>query len=180
MNKFNKGNASVLALAVAGLAVALLALGLVLSLNKNPGQGTTLTYEAALHNINLYNWQNDVVTDLTSLRTPLSGLVSQSATWNPVALSSSTPMASTTVTVTSTVGDFCFASLSSATGPADAFHLGCYITSANTAFTVLTFEDALPGADTIDFVTGTLRLRVLPQASFAAPASLLSATTSTP
>ncbi len=108
----------------------------------------------------------DVKTDLESVRSPLSGTLSGSATYDAASLADGAG-ATTTVTVTgAALGDFAFVSFSL---DLQGISVTAYVTAANTVAVRLQNETT----GVVDLASGTLRARVIPQASFAAPSALL-------
>jgi hypothetical protein len=106
-----------------------------------------------------------VLDDLTAIRTPTAGVLSGSATFDPASLATNTG-ATTTVSVSgAAVGDFVLASFSA---DLQGITLSGYVSASNTVS--VRFQNGTAG--TIDLASGTVRVRVLPQASFAAPAAL--------
>jgi hypothetical protein len=108
---------------------------------------------------------NDLITDVTAIRTSIGGVISGSATFNPADLADG---AGETTTVTATgaaLGDFALASFSL---DLQGITVTAYVSAADTVTVRLQNESG--GA--IDLASGTLRVRVLPQATFAAPAAI--------
>jgi hypothetical protein len=107
-----------------------------------------------------------LLTDITAVRTPLAGVISGSATWNPGNLVDGAGETSSSITATgAALGDFVLVS-----APYDLQGVTCngYVDAADSVKVRLQNETG--GA--VDLASGTWRVRVLPQASFAAPAAL--------
>jgi hypothetical protein len=112
---------------------------------------------------------DSILTDMTAVRTVLGGILSGSATYDTASLNDAAG-ATTTVTVTgAALGDFVMVSLGvdlagiSVTG---------YVSAADTVAVRIQNESG----GTLDLASTTIRVRVIPQASFAAPAALTTTT----
>lgn len=107
----------------------------------------------------------DVAADLAALRTPLAGLLTGSATYDAPSLVDAAG-ATATVTVTgAALGDFAMASLGVDVA---GISVTAYVSAANTVSVRLQNESG----GTLDLLSTTLRVVVLPFGSFAAPAAL--------
>jgi hypothetical protein len=113
----------------------------------------------------LENDLNSLLTDITAVRAVLAGILSGSATWDAASISDG-DMESKDITVTgAAIGDFVLVSMG-----VDVVDLGvsAQVTATNTV--TVTLLNNTGGA--VDLASTTCRVRVLPQASFAAPAAL--------
>lgn len=107
-----------------------------------------------------------LLADVTAVQAVLAGVISGSATWNPGSLDDGAGETSSGITATgAALGDFVLVS-----APYDLQGITCngYVSAADTVKIRLQNETA----GTIDLASGTWRVRVIPQASFAAPAAL--------
>lgn len=109
---------------------------------------------------------NSLLTDVMAVRAPLAGIISGSATYD---LASLVDGAGATTTVTATgaaLGDFALVSHS-----LDLQGISCtaWVSATNTVS--VRFQNETTG--TLDIASGTIRVRVLPQASFIAAAALV-------
>lgn len=123
----------------------------------------------ALHDSQLEAILDSLLTDITAIRTVLGGVLSGSATWDAGSIADG-DMVSTDITVTgAAVGDFVMASMG-----VDVVDLGvsAQVTATNTV--TVTLLNNTGGA--VDLASTTVRVRVIPQASFAAPAALTTTT----
>lgn len=103
--------------------------------------------------------------DLVALRAVLAGILSGSATYDAASLIDAAG-ATTTIAVTgAALGDFVLVSHSVDLA---GISVTAYVSAANTVSVRLQNESG----GTLDLASGTLRVRVIPQASFAAPAAL--------
>jgi len=111
---------------------------------------------------------NAMRADLTAVRAALAGVISGSGTWNPGDLVDGAGETSASITATgAALGDFVLVS-----APYDLQGICCngYVDAADSVKVRLQNETG--GA--INLASGTWRVRVIPQASFAAPAALTS------
>lgn len=107
-----------------------------------------------------------LLADVTAIRAVLAGMVSGSATWDPGNLVDGAGETSASITATgAALGDFVLVS-----APYDLQGVTCngYVDATNSVKVRL--QNETTGA--VDLASGTWRVRVLPQASFAAPAAL--------
>lgn len=119
----------------------------------------------ALHQKPLESALDSLLTDITNVRAKLGGVLSGSATYDPPSLIDAAGT-STTVTVTgAALGDFALASFSL---DLQGITVTAYVSATDTV--TVRFQNESGG--TLDLASGTLRVRVLPQATFAAPAAL--------
>ena len=108
---------------------------------------------------------DSLLADITAIRTVLAGILSGSATFNAGSLADGAGE-TTTVTVTgAALGDFVL--VSHGVDVAGISVTG-YVSAADTVSVRLQNESG----GTLDLASATLRVRVIPQASFAAPAAL--------
>lgn len=110
---------------------------------------------------------NTIQDDLTNVRAPLAGLLRGSATYDAASLADGVG-ATTAVTVTgAALGDF----VVGVSFSLDLQDIGvtAYVSAADTV--EVRFQNE--GAATVDLASGTIRVAVLPQASFVAPAALV-------
>ena len=114
-----KGNAKVSLLVG---AVAVLILGLVgfgaYSAGKGTGTelGVNLTYSSAQSRIETFNLLDDMIEDIYAVASSSGQGLYANASWNPLPISSSSPSATTTITVSgAAVGDFAIGSLATTT-----------------------------------------------------------------
>lgn len=112
---------------------------------------------------------DSLLTDVTAIRTVLGGVLTGSAVYDTASLNDAAG-ATTTVTVTgAALGDFVMVSLGvdlqgiSVTG---------YVSAADTVAVRIQNESG----GTLDLASTTIRVRVIPQATFAAPAALTTTT----
>lgn len=106
-----------------------------------------------------------LLADVTAIRAVLAGMISGSATYDAANLVDGAG-ATTTVTATgAALGDFALVSHSVDVA---GISVTAYVSAADTVS--VRFQNESGGA--VDLASGTLRVRVLPQASFAAPAAL--------
>ena len=113
---------------------------------------------------------SDIAADLATLRAPLAGLLTGSATYDAASLIDAAGV-TTTVTVTgAALGDFAMASLGV---DAAGISVTAYVSAANTVSVRLQNESG----GTLDLASTTLRAVVLPFGSFAAPAALATSNT---
>lgn len=106
-----------------------------------------------------------LLTDITAVRTPLAGVLSGSTTWDAGSIADGDEEAKDVTVTGAALGDFVLASLS--IDVADLV-LVANVTAANTVTAILANNTGAA----VDLASGTLRVRVIPQASFAAPAAL--------
>ena len=115
--------------------------------------GSALTYSAALSRAETFNYLKGISQDIG---------VGASATWNPGSMSTSTPLATTTVTVTgAALGDFVVVDFNSATS-SERWSISGKVSAANTVLVVMELADAA-ASDTVtalDISTSTLYVRV--------------------
>lgn len=105
----------------------------------------------------------DIVADVAAVRSLLAGLRSGSATYDAPSLIDAAG-ATTTVTVTgAALGDFALASLDVDVA---GITVTAYVSAANTVS--VRFQNESGG--TLDLVSATLAVRVIPKAAFVAPA----------
>jgi len=108
----------------------------------------------------------DILTDLQSLRSPFSGMLRGSATYDTASLADGAG-ATTTVTVTgAAVGDFCMVSLGVDVA---GITVTGYVSATNTVAVRIQNESG----GTLDLASTTIRAVVIPQAAFTAPSALL-------
>ena len=113
---------------------------------------------------------SDIAADLAALRSPLSGLLTGSATYDAASLLDGAG-ATTTVTVAgAALGDFAMASLGV---DAAGISVTAYVSAANTVSVRLQNESG----GTLDLASTTLRVAVLPFGTFAAPTTLATSNT---
>ena len=107
-----------------------------------------------------------LLADVTAIRAVLAGVVSGSATWDPGNLLDGAGETSASITATgAALGDFVLVS-----APYDLQGVTCnaYVDATNSVKVRLQNETGVA----VDLALGTWRVRVIPQASFAAPAAL--------
>lgn len=104
--------------------------------------------------------------DVTAIRAVLGGLISGSVVWDPASLIDGAGETSPAITATgAALGDFV---LASAPYDLQGITATAYVSAANTVRVRLQNETA----GTIDLASGTWLVRVIPTASFAAPAAM--------
>jgi len=119
----------------------------------------------ALHQKPLESVLDNLLIDITNVRAILAGVLSASTTFDPASRLTLTQELKTVAVTGATLGDFAIASFSLDLA---GFTLSAYVSAVDTV-TVVFFNST---AATVDLASGTLRVRVLPQATFAAPAAL--------
>lgn len=169
-------------LAALGAALVVLVIGVGIGRWATSGTlfGSTLTYTASVSQLETYNLLNGIATDLVNVRAPLAGMKSTSTTIAVNSLVSPNFEATGTVTGLGSsvvLGDLCLATLATGTPSNGSVTTGCQITSTGTAqwFVVNATNTAWSVGS-----TSPISVRALPLASFAAPAALGTATTTTP
>ena len=146
--------------------------------NLTASATATTTHQTAGNSEATYNWQFNVVDSLRNVRAPLAGMVSTSS----LALTLPTFLQSgATSSIGSFVGlvagDMCIASIASTPQVAQAgLVIGCQ--AINTTTVLLTYFANTTG--TVSGIATTVEIRVLPKASFVAPAALDVTTSSAP
>lgn len=143
---------------------------------------TTSTYNTALQQIPLYNWQVDVVNSLAALRAPLSGVTaSTTASITFPAVSSTTTQGTTTVItgLAASNGDFIFVSPNTPTAGVN-FYGGVNTASTTSATFQISAVNASTSAATVTPTATTFNVTVVPKSSFTAPAALSVTTSSAP
>ena len=148
---------------------------------SNPSS-SVISYYSSLSKQVLWDSLNSLLMDINKVRAPLAGVIAASATWNPSSMAAATTTGvglgvisgytTTTLTLTgAAVGDFVIVSFDSATST-DLWTISGKVSAASTALiTIVNYSTAA-----LDLTTSTLRARVLPQSTFAAPASLQTST----
>jgi hypothetical protein len=113
----------------------------------------------------LENQLNALLVDITAIRTVLAGILSGSTTWDAASIADG-DMVSKDITVTgAALGDFVLVSPSI---DITDLQLTGVVTATNTV--TVTLSNSTGGA--VDLASMTTYVRVLPRASFAAPAAL--------
>lgn len=107
----------------------------------------------------------DLLADLTAVRASLAGTLSASATYDAGSLADGAGATTTVACVGAALGDFALASLGVDVA-------GISVTAYVSAADVVSVRLQNESGGTLDLASTTLRVRVLPQASFAAPAAL--------
>jgi hypothetical protein len=112
---------------------------------------------------------DSLLADITAIRTVLGSVLSGSATWDAAAILDG-DMESKDITVTgAAIGDFVMASMG-----VDVVDLG--VSAQVTATDTVTVTLLNNTGGTVNLASTTARVRVVPQASFAAPAALTTTT----
>ncbi len=140
--------------------------------------GATLTYSSARGSIELYNYLDAVTADLVNVRLPLSGVLSYSGVIQPDAGATIAPgnVATSTITVTgAAVGDFVLVSFASSTYSTIGVGITGQVTNASTV--TLLWQNTASSSTAFTAASTTVRVRVIPSGTFAAPAALTAATT---
>jgi hypothetical protein len=123
----------------------------------------------ALHDSQLEAILDSLLTDITAIRAVLGGVLSGSTTLDVASLADGAGATSTITVTGAALGDFVLVSLGvdlqgiSVTG---------YVSAADTVSVRVQNESG----GTLDLASTTVRARVIPQASFAAPAALTTTT----
>ncbi len=111
-----------------------------------------------------------LIVDVAAVRAPLAGLISGSGTWNPGSLADGVGETSASITATgAALGDFVLVS-----APYDLQGITCNGYVDATSSVKIRLQNETGGV--IDLASGTWRVRVLPQATFAAPAAVTAVT----
>src|SRR5690349_14035119 len=123
----------------------------------------------AQHDSQLEAVLDSLLVDVTAVRAPLAGVLSGSATYDTASLADGAG-ATTTVTVTgAALGDFVLVSLGV---DLQGITVTGYVSATDTVAVRIQNESG----GTLDLASTTIRVRVIPQASFAAPAALTTTT----
>lgn len=110
-------------------------------------------------------WLTALLADVTAIRAVLAGVLSGSATYDTASLADGAG-ATTTITVTgAALGDFVMVS-------AGVDLVGISVTAYVSATDTVAIRIQNESGGTVDLASTTIRVRVVPQASFAAPAAL--------
>lgn len=160
-----------------GLAlVAVLVVSVGLGLLSGGRLGSTIGFQTSNGNQLTFNGFNSILQDLVAVRAPLASVVTSSVSLSIPAVTSSTPITTTTALTGISTGDLVIVSLSSSTPSSQAMNVtasGCatnlvclHITNASGSTTSLT-----PGVVTFNLIG-------LPAASFVPPGALNTATSS--
>lgn len=124
---------------------------------------------SALHDAPLKTALVSMLADITAIRATLGGVLAGSATIDPASLVDAAG-ATATITVTgAALGDF---AMVSAPYDLQGITVTAYVSAADTVSVRIQNESG----GTLDLASGTWRARVIPQASFAAPAALTTTT----
>ena len=139
---------------------------------------STVTYSSALNNEQLYNRLRAIVTDLDAVRDPLQNLSSTTVTLNFLNINATSSQSTSTAFTGVTGGDFIIITPSSTSAAVQDVHFSATPCGADT----VCIHAVLATSTSVDVNLGaeTFRLRLLPQATFARPSSLLLVSTSTP
>jgi hypothetical protein len=127
---------------------------------------TALSQDHYLNNANLKVALQSLLTDITAVRAVLGGALSGSATWDVGSLIDAAGETSASIPVTgAALGDFVLVS-----APVDL--VGMLVTGYVDAANSVKIRVQNESGSTADLASGTWRVRVLPQATFAAPAAI--------
>jgi hypothetical protein len=119
----------------------------------------------ALHNSALEGVLDSLLTDVTNTRNVVGTIKSGSATYDPTSLVDGAGVTTTVTATGAALGDFALASFSL---DLQGITVTAYVSAADTV--TVRFQNESGG--TIDLASGTLRVRVFPQAVLAAPTAL--------
>lgn len=165
-------------LLAAGVVVALLlgafSLGFSLRQPAAPPLGATIGYQSAVGNQLTFNALNSLLQDVTAVRSSLGGVISASKTFSPGTLGTLQQATSSVSTVGAVAGDLVLVSGTSTDANSPLTYWG-YVSGAGT--TTVVVANTSSSAQTANNITVTVR--VLPAGTFAAPAALLSSTSTT-
>ncbi len=154
-----------------------LGIGYVAFHQQNFG-ATTVGYQASQGSIGLFNALSSELQDISNVRASLAGFLTLSTTTQvgnavtlpPIGVLNNTSTASSSFTLTgAAVGDYCLAGVTTST---INIQVTCQITAANTG--ILYFTNL--SVNTTTMSTSTVKIIDLPVATFVAPPSLLTST----
>lgn len=123
----------------------------------------------AQHDSQLEAILDSLLTDITAIRTVLGGVLSGSTTWDVGNLADGAGESKDVTVTGAALGDFVVASLG-------VDIQGMVISAAVKAADTVTVRIQNESGGAVDLASTTLRVRVIPQASFAAPAALTTTT----
>lgn len=142
--------------------------------------GAVIGYQSAGNQQLTFNALNSLLQDITAVRLPLSGVLSSSTVWSPGIVATSTSATTTVTGVTGALlGDFVIVSATSTglLGTVGGAQLSGYVSSSSIVTITLSNVSVTSSLPAIN--NGTFNVRVIPAATFAAPATLLSSTSTT-
>ena len=168
--KYNKGNSSIVV--IAGVAVVcLLVVGFV---SYKAGQnsvkvfGSEIDNDSALRQIDLRNALFSLAADDATIFSVVNGMISGSGTASFGTISAGNATSTDITTTGAVVGDFAIASIGTSTSA--LFTYSAYVSGAGTTTVVAR------ASTSVSLGAPTVRVRVLPFATFADPGSLITST----
>lgn len=145
--------------------------------NQNEILGAAINYSNSLSNKALADALFGLHSDLVNIRAPLAGLLATStATIDFPAVSSTTTQGTTTAAgIAIAAGDLVFVSPATIT-PGVSYYGSVNVASTTSATIQITAVNASSSTATVDPATTVFKVTVLPTATFAAPAAIVTTT----